>query len=640
MSIQTNKLPDNPQIEVIKSGKTGLFTNYIYKAIPLAFDESMSYYETLLGLLHYLKNVILPTVNNNADAVAELQTLYEELRTYVDDYFKGLDVQEEINNKLDEMVEDGTLPEIIASYLNSKAVFGFDNVESMKNAENLINGSYAQTLGYHTKNDGGGSLYKITSVGTANEKDVISCQNGLVATLIGDGNYYPEQLGAYGDNDHDDTDCIQYILDTYKKIKMHKKTYKAKGIKLTSSEIIEGNGATLNGEDDTVGFIIYGNTNEAVITYLNVSNINLYNYTIGMFAISCRRSNFRNVKCLRCGTGAVFAGGCWINRFENCEFSNSTSHGFECGKEISHPITQATITPNVATFDFISCFFAGNGGYGATGWMREFNFIGGHSEANALGAFNILTVNSGGASRYSRCNTFIGVDIESVNIGYVFEGTGECEAEHVNIIGGQIDLNGEYEIYKGALVFKGSSCAWGKVHDINVDTRIVQGKADNDIYTIYCDGSTNSTIQADIKFTSRGTDYINTYNLKYIIPNGILRIQSDLPKRTVGGDYFDGTNIVLPAGKSMPIYISNLCFLYNMIVTTSASSTLRVSISGTYINGYAATGTLSASTTLDSGENKASFSFGNKADYIVITNETANPITITNIYLDAYKIQY
>ena len=117
MSIQTNILPDNPQIEVIKSGKTGLFTNYIYKAIPLAFDESMSYYETLCGLLSYLKDTILPTLNNNADAVAELQTLYEELRSYVDDYFKGLDVQEEINNKLDDMVNDGTLSTILDKYV-------------------------------------------------------------------------------------------------------------------------------------------------------------------------------------------------------------------------------------------------------------------------------------------------------------------------------------------------------------------------------------------------------------------------------------------------------------------------------------------------------------------------------------------
>lgn len=216
MSIQTNILPDNPQIEVIKSGKTGLFTNYIYKAIPLAFDESMSYYETLLGLLHYLKNVILPTVNNNADAVAEIQTLYEELRTYVDDYFKGLDVQEEINNKLDEMVENGTIPEIIASYLNSKAVFGFDNVESMKNATNLIDGSYAETLGFYEKNDGGKALYKIrkiTNDDIINEKFIIAINNDLIAELIiKDSILNIKQIGAYGDYTHDDYTTIQSAL--------------------------------------------------------------------------------------------------------------------------------------------------------------------------------------------------------------------------------------------------------------------------------------------------------------------------------------------------------------------------------------------------------------------------------------------
>ena len=111
---------------VKKIKPTGLFTNYIYKAIPLAFDESMSYYETLCGLLAYLKDTVIPTVNNNADVVIELQTLYEELKTYVDNYFENLDVQEEINNKLDEMVEDGTIDRII-------------NQEIFQNINNEIN---------------------------------------------------------------------------------------------------------------------------------------------------------------------------------------------------------------------------------------------------------------------------------------------------------------------------------------------------------------------------------------------------------------------------------------------------------------------------------------------------------------------
>lgn len=130
MAIQNQNLPDNPHIEVIKSGRTGLFTNYIFKAIPLAFDESLSYYECLCALLDYLKNTIIPTVNNNADAVAELQTLYEELRSYVNDYFTNLDVQEEINNKLDAMVEDGTLETIINQEIFGDINDRLDTIES------------------------------------------------------------------------------------------------------------------------------------------------------------------------------------------------------------------------------------------------------------------------------------------------------------------------------------------------------------------------------------------------------------------------------------------------------------------------------------------------------------------------------
>lgn len=103
-------------IEILKP--TGLFTNYIYKAIPLAFDESMSYYETLAGLLSYLKDTVIPAVNNNGDAVAELQNLYNELHEYVEKYFDNLDVQNEINNKLDKMTEDGTLTSLIENYIN------------------------------------------------------------------------------------------------------------------------------------------------------------------------------------------------------------------------------------------------------------------------------------------------------------------------------------------------------------------------------------------------------------------------------------------------------------------------------------------------------------------------------------------
>ena len=217
MSTQNQTFPDNPQIQVIKSGKTGLFTNYIFKAIPLAFDESLSYYETLLGLLHYLKNVIIPTVNNNADAVAELQTLYEQLHDYVKNYFDNLDVQEEINNKLDEMVEDGTLQSILMNYANVTKTY--NTFDELIEDTTIVDNMKVKTLGYHNINDNGNGNYYISENSNLNGYKINSAVTGLYIYLIEDkGIVNVKQFGAYGDGTHDDTTAIQnainYINDT------------------------------------------------------------------------------------------------------------------------------------------------------------------------------------------------------------------------------------------------------------------------------------------------------------------------------------------------------------------------------------------------------------------------------------------
>ena len=156
------------------------------------------------------------------ETVDEYIAKFVELKDFVDTYFENLDVQEEINNKLDDMVEAGTLQEIISEYLNSTAVFGFDTVADMKSATNLIDGSFACTLGYHTKNDGGGALYKIRNVtndDVIDEATIIEMndsQNTLVAELILDVEPNVNQFGAYGDGTHDDTTAIQKAFNCTK----------------------------------------------------------------------------------------------------------------------------------------------------------------------------------------------------------------------------------------------------------------------------------------------------------------------------------------------------------------------------------------------------------------------------------------
>ncbi len=140
--------------DIKKIKPSGIFTNYIFKSIPLAFDESMSYYETLCGVLDLLKNTV-EAVNYNAE-------LLEILDNYVKTYFDNLDIQDEINNKLDEMAEDGTLAEAVAQILELNPIITFNNVDEMKESENLRDNSIIQTLNYGD-NDRNGSTYRIVN---------------------------------------------------------------------------------------------------------------------------------------------------------------------------------------------------------------------------------------------------------------------------------------------------------------------------------------------------------------------------------------------------------------------------------------------------------------------------------------------
>lgn len=193
-------------------------------------------------------NKIIDSQNIVGEQAEALTNAFIELKNYVDNFFDNLDVQDEINNKLNEMAQDGTLEKIITSYLNSKAIFGFDNVESMKNATNLIDGSYAQTLGYYSKNDGGKALYKIRTI---TNNDIVDnsliiplSNNNLIAELIYNNIINPLTLGAKANGVDDDTEIINKCMKIGTIINGQNKTYKAdivinkSNIELTNFKIL------------------------------------------------------------------------------------------------------------------------------------------------------------------------------------------------------------------------------------------------------------------------------------------------------------------------------------------------------------------------------------------------------------------
>ena len=142
--------------------------------------------------------------------VEEYIDKFNELHDYVMDYFANLDVQEEINNKLDAMAEAGTLADIIADYIQLKGVLAYDSVADLKNATNIVNGSFVETYGFYAKGDGGGAKYKIRNITNDDTVDEILLieitadpLNQLVAELMIDDEMNIKQFGAkaYDEND-------------------------------------------------------------------------------------------------------------------------------------------------------------------------------------------------------------------------------------------------------------------------------------------------------------------------------------------------------------------------------------------------------------------------------------------------------
>lgn len=139
------------------------FKGWVLENFPFIEEDfdAITNYQMMCKIIGYL-NVI----KNNNDYIQneEIKPLYDafvSLKEYVDDYFENLDVQEEINNKLDEMAESGDLAEIIAEYVRLNAIFSYNTVSDMANAENLQDGASVYCLGKLVYNDGIGSFYKI-----------------------------------------------------------------------------------------------------------------------------------------------------------------------------------------------------------------------------------------------------------------------------------------------------------------------------------------------------------------------------------------------------------------------------------------------------------------------------------------------
>lgn len=295
---------------------------YTIGMIPTSYKVSLTYEEQIIAIGHYLEETVIPALNNNAEAVAELQSLFVQLKDYVENYFENLDVQNEINNKLDQMAESGQLTDIIAQYLSLAGVIAFNTVNDMKNANNLVNGSICLTLGFRNINDKGNAKYKIRNVTTSdniNEMNIIKINEQLVAELIIDEPLNVKQLGAYGDGIHDDTEILQNIINMNKPIIFDDSTYM-----INKNGLLLINNTTITFNNTILKMIPNNSSGYKILNINRCNNVNILGnaYLIGDkethtgetgefgYALSIIGSSNVNIENVQCSYG--WGDGCYI----------------------------------------------------------------------------------------------------------------------------------------------------------------------------------------------------------------------------------------------------------------------------------------------------------------------------------------
>ena len=169
---------------------------------PAFYDKESGTVLQQVSRMYAKINQLIGSVNNQNKTIADYIQKFIELKDYVETYLNNLDVQDAINNKLDQMSANGQLADIIAQYLQSQAVFGFNTIAEMSASENLINGSICKVLGKTNYQTGDGAFYKIRTITSNDVIDGVNIvkithDNSLIAELITD--YNLDQLNSYVD---------------------------------------------------------------------------------------------------------------------------------------------------------------------------------------------------------------------------------------------------------------------------------------------------------------------------------------------------------------------------------------------------------------------------------------------------------
>ena len=141
-----------------KNTKIPLFRREVVQNFPFIEEDfdALTDYGLISKIGGYLNKCIINVDNLDND--------FKRLVDYVNNYLDNINIQDDVSNKLEEMAQNGELTAIMLEVLELGGILAYDTLNDLKNATNIVDGSFTRTYAKDNYNDGYGAFYKIRSL--------------------------------------------------------------------------------------------------------------------------------------------------------------------------------------------------------------------------------------------------------------------------------------------------------------------------------------------------------------------------------------------------------------------------------------------------------------------------------------------
>lgn len=417
------------------------FKFWCQKVLPLVYDESLSYYETLCKVVAHL-NKIVEATNNQNDFINELYQKFVELKDYVENYLNSVDFDAIVQEKLNGMVVDGTLATIINEslfgQLNADISSIRNDVDSLNDSTNSLLQDVSNLNGAVEQLDAG--VDNLSAVVTANKSatdasiealsdEVRDIQDEIVGSLPNIKDV--KNFGAKGDGVTDDTQAFIDALIGGGLVFVPKGEYRiTRPLYLESNTTLFGDGVLIDEAEQPADFeVSFGLINAISCVNCTISNIGIRGTYIAdkiqnKVGILIQHSEGVTVSSIRANTTSYSSAVIEFFTSKNCTCSNCVikdfgQTGIGCFDHCENIVIKGNIVENTLNYNGANMYgivvssMRGTGSFGTPEYCNkniicDSNYVKVNKwEAiDAHGGDTLIVTNNIGISPYQACVMF------------------------------------------------------------------------------------------------------------------------------------------------------------------------------------------------------------------------------------------